>query len=417
MREKNLATKHLFLEDIVNRGNCHGFSSANCHGFSSTNCHDFNSENYEEKNLSYCVDKGKLSFGVLEWEITSSCSLAREIGPCRFCYSNSKHRRSAELSQEERIKIVKLLGAEYFKRLIIGGGEPLDIGISNLTEIISIAKSCGLQTFLSTSGYRLSAKSAFLLKESGLNGISISLDGSTPEIHALSRSKESFSHAIKAIRLCVKIGLRTTITMVINRFNFDDFENMIDLAADLGVAELYTIPLIPVGRARRFQEATLSPRMKAEHIKRVVDANLHQSKLQIEVSTPQKNIYTFLNIPKFIYPLGCSAGVSDLGVLPDGTIVDCVIHRYRLGYWEDFIAGNLLEILRKNEIFNSLQSRDIQEKCRSCNYLWICGGCRAESEALTGNPLDGEFNCEFYSTEKSMPILSHKLPIPLAEVE
>jgi len=141
--------------------------------------------------------------------------------------------------------------------------------------------------------------------------------------------------------------------------------------------------------------------MKAEHIERVIEANLHQSKLKIEVSSPQKNICTFSTDVKSVYPLGCSAGVTDLGLLSDGTMVDCPIHRYHLGYWEDFIYDSPLEILRKNRIFNSLQSRDIRGNCGSCKYLWMCGGCRAESETLTGDPLGGEVNCEFYSTEKN----------------
>jgi radical SAM protein with 4Fe4S-binding SPASM domain len=401
-KKDSIKEKSIPSEDIFNSASCHGFNSASCHGF--------NSGTFKERNQNSRVDKRKLNFDVLEWEITSSCSLAREMGPCKFCYSNSKYKRPNEMSQEERIKIVKLFGSKYFKRLIIGGGEPLDIGISNLAEIIRIAKSHGLQTFLSTSGFHFSLKSAYQLRDSELNGISISLDGSTPEIHALSRSKDSFSQAIKAIELCVKTGLQTTITMVINRFNFDDFKNMTDLALELGVAELYTIPLMPVGRGKRFQEAFLSPKMKAEHIKRVVEANLHQSKLKIEVSTPQKNTYTFLANSKSIYPLGCTAGVTDLGLLPDGTVVDCPIHRYSLGYWEDFIHGNPIEILRKNKIFNSLQNRAIQGKCGSCNYLWICGGCRAEAEALTGNPLGEELNCEFYSPKKT-----ENSPIPFRE--
>jgi radical SAM protein with 4Fe4S-binding SPASM domain len=179
---------------------------------------------------------------------------------------------------------------------------------------------------------------------------------------------------------------------------------MVNLASELGVAELYTIPLMPVGRALKFREAFLPPRMKAEHIKRVVKTNKHQN-LKIEISSPQKNIHSFLDNSVSIHPLGCSAGVTDLGLLPDGTIVDCPIHRYCVGYWGDFIHGNLLETLRKNKIFNSLLNRDIQGKCGSCNHLWICGGCRAESEALTGNPLGGEYNCEFYSARKTKNVI------------
>jgi|GEM_PF-6441215 len=140
---------------------------------------------------------------------------------------------------------------------------------------------------------------------------------------------------------------------------------------------------MPVGRARRFPEAVLSPRMKAEHIKRTIEVNYHQSKLKIEVSAPQKNIYTLLANSKSPLPLGCSAGVTDLGLLPDGTLVDCPIHRYRLGYWEDLMHGNL-STLRDKKGLEIKTFEDEKRKgfrwSRIGHYIPIpCGGLHVNS--------------------------------------
>ncbi|MDI6811143.1 MAG: hypothetical protein QMD80_05645 [archaeon] len=119
MKKKDFIKEKYLSGELFNSASCHGFNSASCHGFNSASCHGFNSATYKEKNLKSHAHKGKLSFDVLEWEITHSCSLAREIGPCKFCYAESGYKSLNELSQEERIKIVKLFVSPHIPQMLI----------------------------------------------------------------------------------------------------------------------------------------------------------------------------------------------------------------------------------------------------------------------------------------------------------
>jgi len=54
--------------------------------------------------------------------------------------------------------------------------------------------------------------------------------------------------------------------------------------------------------------------------------------------------------------LGCSAGITDLGILSDGTIVDCPIHRMKLG---NIAVNEIQDIWLNNEVLNQLRNRKI----------------------------------------------------------
>ncbi len=372
---------------------CHGFNSLiGCHGFNSLikiqpDCFEFKIDNFNKKHPL-----------VVEFELTHSCSAAAKFGRCAFCYSDSGNNLSNELTQKQKIAIIQELGKIGVNSLVLGGGEPTDIGIGNLSQLITTAKEHSIDVFLSTSGIGWNKEFTKQVLDVGLDSISISLDGSTPVIHSMSRGNEvAWMNAVKTIELCLEAGLKTGITMVVSKHNFNNFNDMILFSQKIGVKELYTIPLMRTGRAWNHPSAFLSSQEKAIHILRVMEANKKCVDIEIEVSSPQKSI---VKSPEIFGEddsySGCTAGIYDIGILPDGTIVDCPIHRYKIGDVQDLFEQKFIDIWHKETAL--LNRENLKGKCLSCKYTNICGGCRAEAFAEFKDHFAEEPNCVFFSS-------------------
>ncbi len=84
-------------------------------------------------------------------------------------------------------------------------------------------------------------------------------------------------------------------------------------------------------------------------------------------------------------------------------------------------AGNiretpLAEIYREAPIFKALRDTSkLQGKCGACEYKEICGGSRARSYALTGNPLAAE-PCCIYQPRNWHPLTQDE-PVALCRPE
>lgn len=372
---------------------CHGFNSLiGCHGFNSLtkiqpDCFELKMDNF----------RGKHPF-VVEFELTHSCSAARKFGRCAFCYSDSGRKLSNELTQKQKIATIQELGKIGINSLVLGGGEPIDIGIENLSQLIFSAKGYSIDVFLSTSGIGWNKEFAKQVLDAGLDSISISLDGSTPAIHSMSRGNEvAWLHAINTIEFCLEAGLKVGITTVVSKHNFNDFNDTIFLAQKFGVKEIYTIPLMRTGRAWNHPSAFLLPQEKAAHILRVMEANKKYDDIEIEVSSPQKSI---IKSPEIFGEndsySGCTAGIYDIGILPDGTIVDCPIHRYKIGDVRDLFEQKFIDKWHKGTAL--MNRKNLKGKCLSCKYTNICGGCRAEAFAEFKDHFAEEPNCVFFAS-------------------
>lgn len=371
------------MDEKVRVDGCHGFSLA-----------------YEDRKGSRRVKDAMMSpskqkLKIVEFEVTAHCTSALKFGQCTFCYAKSGQNLSDELLQGERCNLIKKLGEFGILELLIGGGEPFDIGQDNLIEIIRLAKNYGMKVFMTTNGINCSDEVLRRLYKLDIDGISVSVDGSSDQIHGLSRPSKTFKFAIKTLRECVANNLWTSISTTVSKYNISDFNNMLKLALNLGVNGLYTIPVVRSGRAYNLGEILLSPQDKAEHIFQVIEASIKLNpEFTVETSAPQKSVVKFKKGLTHQMLLGCSAGITDLGILSDGTIVDCPIHRIKLG---NIAVNEIQDIWLNNEVLNQLRNRkNLKGMCGRCKFRDICGGCRAEADAAYGDYLAEDPTCAFF---------------------
>lgn len=157
---------------------------------------------------------------------------------CSYCMpkeiydSNYKFFRKTEiLSFEEIIRLTKILAFLGVKKVRLTGGEPLlrkniHLLISHLKEIRGIT-----DISMTTNGVLLTEKTAKLLKESGLNRLTISLDTLNPEkFHKISGSKYLPSDVLSGIDNAKNAGFQNIkVNMVVKKnINHEDIIPMLD---------------------------------------------------------------------------------------------------------------------------------------------------------------------------------------------
>ncbi|MBW6451671.1 MAG: radical SAM protein [DPANN group archaeon] len=171
--------------------------------------------------------------------LTSKCNL-----DCIYCHKEGQYQKRANnLEINELIKIISLLVPYGLNEVKLSGGEPLLY--DGIEKIIKSCKERGIKKVsISTNGILLKNK-INLLKESGLDEISISLDTLKPELF------KQLCKGTDKQYLLVKDGIMSAINniplvnlnMTLIKDNIDEVKDMIKFSKKLGV-DLRLISLI-----------------------------------------------------------------------------------------------------------------------------------------------------------------------------
>ena len=126
---------------------------------------------------------------VISWNVTRRCNLE-----CSHCYLPAKTRKerpvfssSDELTTQEAFQLIDhiaLVNPEVM--LILSGGEPLLR--EDIFELSAYASDKGMMVVLGSNGLLIHEATARMMKQSGVSGISISLDSTDPGVHDAVRS-------------------------------------------------------------------------------------------------------------------------------------------------------------------------------------------------------------------------------------
>lgn len=321
---------------------------------------------------------------LISWNTTKRCNLF-----CKHCFRESGPDSAieSELNTQEGKKLLDQIKSAGFKLLILSGGEPLLR--PDIFELASYADKIGVRPVVGTNGTRLTIETADRLKASGVTGVSISLDSSSPGFHNQFRnSPNAWEKAVEGINNSLEAGLRVQVNITITESNFDQFEKTVDFVTGLGVQALYPFFLVPTGRGKNIEEESL----KQERYFNVIKAVLEKQKtVPIEIKptcAPQ-----FMPMARDMglnmrYTRGCIAGISYCCILPDGDVNICPYLPVKVGNVREKPFD---EIWKESEIFNTLRDFSKYEgRCGGCPEINTCGGCRARAYYYN----DGNFMAE-----------------------
>ena len=184
------------------------------------------------------------SLMVLYLDITAWCDLK-----CRMCdlwrvkYKDKKLLKEG-MSEEHILEVIQ--DAQELGVAIVGlsGGEPLSN--PEIYKYISAINELDMDAHINTNAQRLTKETVEKLIEAGLTCISISIDGSTAETHDYLRGVDgAFDKAIVGLNNVIKYGrgLNIAVNVLINKHNFKDLENIVNLLVSIGVDSIKFMPM------------------------------------------------------------------------------------------------------------------------------------------------------------------------------
>ncbi|MDD5021095.1 MAG: radical SAM protein [Endomicrobiaceae bacterium] len=195
-------------------------------------------------------NKKTVLFGYPYWltvDPTNLCNLE-----CRFCPTGQKRENSRpkEIMAMDRFKsIMNKIGRYLLYVEFCNWGEPLLN--NNTTEMISIAKKYGARTFLSSNlNINMTQEYAEKLIQSGLDRMTISLDGASQESYEIYRKNGKFDLVLSNIKLLAeakrKLNSKTPHLhwqFLVFKHNEHEIEKARKMAVESGVNDIgFTAP-------------------------------------------------------------------------------------------------------------------------------------------------------------------------------
>jgi radical SAM protein with 4Fe4S-binding SPASM domain len=270
------------------------------------------------------------------------------------------------------------------KALVFTGGEPLLR--PDIYSLVSHACSRGLLVHVSTNGLLLGNEEAQKLVASGVESISVSLDGSLAEVHESTRSPHgSFEHAIRAIKLLKEqrtlqgASLRLKILSVVGKNNSSNLSSLVSLAHDLGVDGIELMPCQPLVdcceeitpdkmEISREIECALSVVTENRSLSHLVDNSAYHLSLFGRSFAGEKS------------PIPCYIGYT-------GIVIDCYGDVYPCLPWVSW-KRKPIQITEENSLDSAWRSKEYSNWRKEIEH---CGNCYLNCHAELSITLGGRF--------------------------
>jgi heme b synthase len=339
----------------------------------------------------------KNNLSMIAWEVTRSCNLN-----CIHCRAAAHCGPYAdELSTEKCFQLIDEIAAMSSPVIILTGGEPLLR--PDIFDIAAYGTGKGLRMVMATNGTLVDESTVEKMIKSGIKRVSVSLDGKDAQSHDAFRGEiGAFTGALNGIEAMKRAGMEFQINTTVTTANLKQLKEILDLAIQLGAAAHHIFLLVPTGRGRDLAgqaitaadyEETLmwfhkesmncSIQLKATcapHYFRI----LHQQKDKGQKKKPVSGQFHEMT-------RGCLGGSAFCFISHVGQVQPC-------GYLE-LDCGNVQKqkfsrIWENSEVFRNL--RDLSKyggKCGRCEFIKVCGGCRARAYEGTGDYLAEEPLC------------------------
>jgi heme b synthase len=353
------------------------------------------------------------------WETTAACNLV-----CSHCRRTEVADQLSpdELSTQEAERLIDELSGWGRTILVLSGGEPLLR--PDIFRLMSYASEKGLVVALASNGTLIDQDLAKRIRESGVDRVSISLDGADESTHdAFRRLSGSFRSAVAGIQALRAEGVSLQINVTVARHNADQLDEMVSLAKKLGAVALHLFLLVPVGCGMEIaEEQTLRADAYEETLSWLHETERREPSLQLRatcaphyfrVVRQRQAVHVDPDAPSpgtrgghpgpggngrergalHAATRGCLAGTGVCFVSNSGKVYGCGYMPIEAG---DLRRTSLSEIWQTSEFFADLRDLDrLKGKCGRCGFGKVCGGCRARAYGSTGDYLAEEPFCAY----------------------
>ncbi|MGW2522600.1 TIGR04053 family radical SAM/SPASM domain-containing protein [Streptomyces sp. NPDC001617] len=360
---------------------------------------------------------------IVIWESTRACPLA-----CRHCRAEAvPDRDPRELDTDAAKDLLRQVAAfgKPAPLFVITGGDPFQR--PDLNELIAYGREIGVPVAVSPSGTpTLTEERLRDVHAAGATGLSLSLDGSTAELHDDFRGVPGvFRWTLDAWDTARALGMKVQINTTVARHNLHDLPDIVRLVADHGAMLWSAFFLVPTGRGRSLGALT------AEEVEDVLNF-VYDVGLTVPAKTTEAHHFRRVALQRQILAAAGDNHVTALGLGPlyrqlsERALelgLDAGVRRVRrppldvnAGRGFVFIshtgsvhpsgflplsAGSvreapLLSIYRTSPLFTGLRAPDmLGGRCGRCEFRRVCGGSRSRAYGVTGDPYAEEPWCGY----------------------
>ncbi|MBW1785678.1 MAG: heme b synthase [Deltaproteobacteria bacterium] len=344
---------------------------------------------------------------LVAWEITRRCNL--NCVHCRAAAERGPY--PGELDTEKCLVTLDQIAVAGKPIVILTGGEPLLR--EDVFQLAEYGNRLGLRMVMATNGTLLTPALIEKMQDSGIQRVSISLDGADPEQHDRFRQVPgAFESAVEGIRMLREAGLEFQVNTTVTRHNADRVPEILDMAVDLGAVAHHLFLLVPTGRAKEMVDQEIEA-LEYERLLHWFYDMRERTPLHLK-ATCAPHYYRILRqearargekVNFETYGLdavtrGCLGGTAFCFISYDGEVQPCGYLELKCGDLKekpfDWIWRNSTEFIQLRD-FSSYKG-----KCGACEYVRVCGGCRARAFEATGDYLAEEPLCAYQPGKREL---------------
>lgn len=333
--------------------------------------------------------------------MTQACALA-----CRHCRAEAvPNPHPDELSFEQSVAFLRQIPdfGDPLPQLILTGGDPL--ARENLFELIDQARALGIGLSITPAATpKLTREILVRLQEHGVDGLGLSLDGSTAERHDSIRGVPgTFDRTMQALAWAQELGMPLQVNTLVSAETADDIPAIYELLKKFAVTRWSLFFLISVGRGKVLQP--LSPEDGEGLMDWIYETSLMAP---FTVATTEAPSYRRFALSKMRAEGKTGDEIKRTGAyrgfgIRDGHGIMFVSNTGDIcpAGFLPLVAGNVrkdrvADIYRNSPTFRELHDpSQFEGRCGYCEYHSICGGSRARAFGATGNPLAEDPFCAY----------------------
>ncbi len=364
----------------------------------------------ESANLpSHLLQFSKDKKPVVVWNMTRRCNLK-----CIHCRSSSTLEADdhPDFPFTEATRILDDIVSYANPVVVLSGGEPLLR--KDVFEIAQYGTDKGLRMCLATNGTLVTQDICTKIKDAGIKMVSLSLDGAKAETHDNFRNQAgAFAGTMNAIRLFNENKIPFLINSSFTARNREEIPEIYKLVKSLGASAWYMFMIVPTGRGEDIMDELIPEKMYDEILEWHYQVEKEENELLMrptcaphyyrivrQKAKEEGSVFKRRNL-KFSTggSKGCLAGQLICLIDVDENILPCSYFPKSAGNLKEL---SFKEIWEDSSLFHELRDfKGYKDNCGRCEYVNVCGGCRARAYAMTGDYLAQEPFCSYVPGKKT----------------
>ena len=337
----------------------------------------------------------------IAWEITRRCNLK-----CVHCRSSSELevREHPDFSFEEAKRVIDDISSYASPVMVLSGGEPLLR--EDVFDIARYGAGKGLRMCMATNGTLVNDEVCEKIKAADIKMVSLSIDGSTAEVHDNFRnSPGAFDATVNAANLFNRHGIKFLVNSSFTKRNQEEIPRIYKFVKELGATAWYMFMIVPTGRGEDIMEELISVDDYEDLLNWHYDMEKDEEEMLVRPTCAPSYYRIVLQKSKEEGEgykrrtlqfstggsKGCLAGQLIALLDVDGNLLPCSYFPMAAG---NIREKSFKEIWEESELFLDLRDfKAYKGRCGACEYVGVCGGCRARAYAMSGDYMQEEPFC------------------------